>query len=216
MPASPLSSGAFYQRWLGPVLANDEGLDAEQLSRTALTALGQASLRRRWPGVSTVLDGLAGDLQRRDLRLEQVLFGCRFPNPVGLAAGFDKNGVAAGLWDRFGFGFAEVGTVTWHGQPGNPRPRLFRLAAEQAALNRMGFNNDGAQALLNTLQRQKLDPPGNRPAVLGINVGKSKITPLEQAPEDYAASLELLAPLADYAVINVSSPNTPGLRDLQD
>ena len=216
MPATSLSSGAFYQRWLGPVLANDEGLDAEQLSRTALTALGQASLRRRWPGVSSVLDGLAGNLQRRDLRLEQVLFGCRFPNPVGLAAGFDKNGVAAGIWDRFGFGFSEVGTVTWHGQPGNPRPRLFRLAEEQAALNRMGFNNDGAQALLKTLQRQKLEPPGRRPAVLGINVGKSKITPLEQAPDDYASSLELLAPLADYAVINVSSPNTPGLRELQD
>ena len=216
MPATSLSSGAFYQRWLGPVLANDEGLDAEQLSLTALMALGQASLRRRWPGVSSVLDGLAGDLQRRDLRLEQVLFGCRFPNPVGLAAGFDKNGVAAGIWDCFGFGFSEVGTVTWHGQPGNPRPRLFRLAEEQAALNRMGFNNDGAQALLKTLQRQKLEPPGRRPAVLGINVGKSKITPLEQAPDDYASSLELLAPLADYAVINVSSPNTPGLRDLQD
>ena len=216
MPATSLSSGAFYQRWLGPVLANDEGLDAEQLTRTALTALGQASLRRRWPVVSSVLDGLAGDLQRRDLRLEQVLFGCRFSNPVGLAAGFDKNGVAAGIWDRFGFGFTEVGTVTWHGQPGNPRPRLFRLAEEQAALNRMGFNNDGAQALLKTLQRQKLEPPGRRPAVLGINVGKSKITSLEQAPDDYASSLELLAPLADYAVINVSSPNTPGLRDLQD
>ena len=216
MPATSLSSGAFYQRWLGPVLANDEGLDAEQLTRTALTALGQASLRRRWPVVSSVLDGLAGDLQRRDLRLEQVLFGCRFSNPVGLAAGFDKNGVAAGIWGRFGFGFTEVGTVTWHGQPGNPRPRLFRLAEEQAALNRMGFNNDGAQALLKTLQRQKLEPPGRRPAVLGINVGKSKITPLEQAPDDYASSLELLSPLADYAVINVSSPNTPGLRDLQD
>ena len=141
----PLGSGAFYQRWLGPLLARDEGLDAEQLSQVALTALGQASLRRRWPGVSSVLDGVAADLQRRDLRLEQVLFGCRFPNPVGLAAGFDKNGVAAGIWDRFGFGFAEVGTVTWYGQPGNPKPRLFRLADEQAALNRMGFNNDGAQ-----------------------------------------------------------------------
>ena len=216
MPPTPLSSGAFYQRWLGPVLANDDGLDAEQMSRAALTALAQASQRRRWPMVATVLDGLARDLQRRDLRLEQVLFGCRFANPVGLAAGFDKNGVAAGIWDRFGFGFAEVGTVTWHGQPGNPRPRLFRLAEEQAALNRMGFNNDGAQALLKTLERQRLDPPGRRPAVLGINVGKSKITPLEQAPEDYAASLELLAPIADYAVINVSSPNTPGLRELQD
>ena len=216
MPPTPLSSGAFYQRWLGPVLANDDGLDAEQMSRAALTALAQASQRRRWPVVATVLDGLARDLQRRDLRLEQVLFGCRFINPVGLAAGFDKNGVAAGIWDRFGFGFAEVGTVTWHGQPGNPRPRLFRLAEEQAALNRMGFNNDGAQALLKTLDRQRLDPPGRRPAVLGINVGKSKITPLAQAPEDYAASLELLAPFADYAVVNVSSPNTPGLRELQD
>ena len=214
--AGLLSSGAFYSRWLGPVLARDEGVDAEQMSRLALTALGQASLRRRWPGVSSVLEGVSGELQRRDLRLEQVLFGCRFSNPVGLAAGFDKNGVAAGIWDCFGFGFAEVGTVTWHGQPGNPKPRLFRLAAEQAALNRMGFNNDGAQALLKTLERQRLDPPGRRPAVLGINVGKSKITALEQAPDDYASTLELLAPLADYAVINVSSPNTPGLRELQD
>jgi len=215
-PAGSLSTSDFYRRWLGPVLSRDEGLDAEQLSRTALTALGQASLRRSWPGISTVLNGVAAELQRRDLRLEQVLFGCRFSNPVGLAAGFDKNGVAAGIWDRFGFGFAELGTVTWHGQPGNPRPRLFRLAAEQAALNRMGFNNDGANTLLKTLERQQLLPPGKRPAVLGINFGKSKVTPLEQAADDYAASLEVLAPLADYAVINVSSPNTPGLRDLQD
>jgi dihydroorotate dehydrogenase len=214
--AEPFSTGSFYRRWLGPVLARDEGLDAEQLSRSALLALGQASLRRQWPGVSTVLQGVAGELNRRDLRLEQVLFGCRFANPVGLAAGFDKNGVAAGVWDRFGFGFAEVGTVTWHGQPGNPRPRLFRLAAERAALNRMGFNNDGAEAMRRTLERQALPPPGQRPAVLGINLGKSKVTSLEQAPDDYASSLELLAPLADYAVINVSSPNTPGLRELQD
>jgi dihydroorotate dehydrogenase len=133
-----------------------------------------------------------------------------------LAAGFDKNGVAAGIWHLFGFGFAELGTITWHAQPGNPRPRLFRLAAERAALNRMGFNNQGAQACRRLLERQVLPPPGQRPAVLGINLGKSKITSLEQAPDDYASSLELLAPLADYAVINVSSPNTPGLRDLQD
>ena len=214
--AGSLTSGAFYRRWLGPVLSRDEGMDAEQLSRAALSALAQASLRRSWPGVSTVLKGLATELNRRDLRLEQVLFGCRFSNPVGLAAGFDKNGVAAGIWDRFGFGFAELGTVTWHGQPGNPRPRLFRLAEEQAALNRMGFNNDGAEALLRTLQRQRLASPGKRPAVLGINFGKSRITALEQAADDYASSLELLSPMADYAVINVSSPNTPGLRDLQD
>ncbi len=209
-------SGGFYSRWLGPLLSQDEGMDAEQMSRSALTALGQASLRRRWPGVSTVLNGLASELQRRDLRLEQVLFGCRFANPVGLAAGFDKNGVAAAIWNCFGFGFAEIGTVTWHGQPGNPRPRLFRLAEEQAALNRMGFNNDGAEQLQRTLKRQNLDPTGKRPAVLGINFGKSKVTALEQAADDYASSLELLAPMADYAVINVSSPNTPGLRELQD
>jgi dihydroorotate dehydrogenase len=209
-------SAALYRRWLGPLLSQDEGADAEQLSRLTLAALGMASLRRDWPLVSGSLAGLAAELQRRDLRLGQTLFGCRFANPVGLAAGFDKNGVAAGLWHLFGFGFAELGTVTWHPQPGNPRPRLFRLAPERAALNRMGFNNDGAQAVKRTLERQRLPLPGQRPAVLGINLGKSRITELEQAPDDYAASLELLAPLADYAVINVSSPNTPGLRDLQD
>ena len=211
-----LSTAGFYRRWLGPQLARDQGVDAEQLSQTALRALAQVSLRRRWPGISSVLEGVSTELQRQDLRLEQVLFGCRFSNPVGLAAGFDKNGVAAGVWDCFGFGFAEVGTVTWHGQPGNPKPRLFRLAAERAALNRMGFNNNGAEAMQRTLERQALPAPGHRPVVLGINFGKSKLTPLEQAPDDYAASLECLAPWADYAVINVSSPNTPGLRDLQD
>ncbi|MCH2566801.1 MAG: quinone-dependent dihydroorotate dehydrogenase [Prochlorococcus sp. ALOHA_A2.0_51] len=215
-PAKVYSTGGLYRRWLGPILANDQGLDPEQLTQAALSALSQTSLRRDWPGVSAVLAAIALDLQRHDLRLEQVLFGCRFRNPVGLAAGFDKNGVAASIWDRFGFGFAELGTVTWHGQTGNPRPRLFRLAAEQAALNRMGFNNNGAEVMRRTLEKQALPSPGQRPAVLGLNLGKSRITPLEQAPDDYALSLELLAPLADYAVINVSSPNTPGLRDLQD
>ena len=211
-----LGTGALYQRFVGPLLSRDEGADAEQLSQLTLQALGQASLRRHWPLVSGSLAGLAAELERRDLRLEQTLFGCRFRNPVGLAAGFDKNAVAAGIWHQFGFGFAEVGTITWHAQPGNPKPRLFRLAAERAALNRMGFNNSGAQAARRTLERQALPPVGQRPAVLGINLGKSKITPLEQAPDDYASSLELLAPLADYAVINVSSPNPPGLRELQD
>ena len=215
-PAGTTNTGALYQRLLGPLLSRDEGADAEQLSQLTLTALGQASLRRTWPIVSGALAGLAAELQHPDPRLEQSLFGCRFANPVGLAAGFDKNGVAAAIWHLFGFGFAEVGTVTWHGQPGNPRPRLFRLAAERAALNRMGFNNDGAQVLRRTLERQQLPPPGRRPAVLGINLGKSKLTSLELAPDDYASSLELLSPLADYAVINVSSPNTPGLRELQE
>ncbi|MEB3319378.1 MAG: quinone-dependent dihydroorotate dehydrogenase [Cyanobium sp.] len=210
------STTALYGRLLGPLLSQDEGADAEQLSRLALAALAQASLRRDWPIVQGLLAGVAAELRRVDPRLEQSLFGCRFANPVGLAAGFDKNGVAAGLWHHLGFGFAELGTITWQAQTGNPRPRLFRLAAERAALNRMGFNNQGAQACRRLLERQRLHPPGARPAVLGINLGKSKLTPLEQAPDDYAASLELLAPLADYAVINVSSPNTPGLRDLQD
>ena len=211
-----LGTGALYQRFVGPLLSRDEGADAEQLSQLTLQALGQASLRRHWPLVSGSLAGLSAELEVRDLRLEQTLFGCRFRNPVGLAAGFDKNAVAAGIWHLFGFGFAEVGTITWHAQPGNPKPRLFRLAAERAALNRMGFNNSGALAARRTLERQSLPPVGQRPAVLGINLGKSKVTPLEQAPDDYASSLELLAPLADYAVINVSSPNTPGLRELQD
>jgi len=209
-------TGALYRRYVGPLLQRDDGADAEQLSRITLSTLGQVALRRHWPLVDTSLAGLAGELQRRDPRLEQTLFGCRFSNPVGLAAGFDKNGVAAALWHLFGFGFAELGTVTWQRQPGNPRPRLFRLAAERAALNRMGFNNDGAQGVRRKLERQQLPPPGQRPAVLGINLGKSKLTSLEQAPDDYASSLELLAPLADYAVVNVSSPNTPGLRDLQE
>ncbi|MEB3184750.1 MAG: quinone-dependent dihydroorotate dehydrogenase [Cyanobacteriota bacterium] len=209
-------TGALYSRFVGPLLASDDGADAEQLSQLTLTALGQASLRRDWPLVSGALAGLAAELQRPDRRLEQTLFGCRFANPVGLAAGFDKNAVAAGIWHLFGFGFAELGTITWQAQPGNPRPRLFRLARERAALNRMGFNNAGAQAARRVLERQRLAPPGQRPAVLGINLGKSKLTSLELAPDDYASSLELLAPLADYAVVNVSSPNTPGLRELQE
>ena len=205
-----------YRRFVGPLLQRDDGADAEALSRLALTSLGQASLRRRWPLVSGALAAMEEQLGRRDPRLEQTLFGCRFANPVGLAAGFDKNGVAAAIWETFGFGFAELGTVTWHPQAGNPRPRLFRLAEERAALNRMGFNNEGARAVRRLLERQGLPPPGQRPAVLGINLGKSRVVPLEQAADDYAASLETLAPLADYAVVNVSSPNTPGLRDLQE
>ena len=210
MPQEPSTSGgqvgtgALYARFVEPLLRRDDGADAEQLSRLTLLALGQASLRRRWPLVSGSLAGLGAELQRRDPRLEQTLFGCRFANPVGLAAGFDKNGVAAAIWHLFGFGFAELGTITWQPQPGNPRPRLFRLAEERAALNRMGFNNDGARGVRRTLERQDLLPPGQRPAVLGINLGKSKAVSLEMAPDDYAASLELLAPLADYAVVNVS------------
>lgn len=210
------ASEAIYQRLLGPLLRQDEGLDAELLSRLTLSSLEQLALRRRWPGLQQLLAGLEAELEHRDPRLEQTLFGCRFANPLGLAAGFDKDGVAAAIWHCFGFGFAELGTVTAQAQPGNPRPRLFRLAAEKAALNRMGFNNQGAAAMRRTLERQQLPPPGQRPAVLGLNFGKSRLTPLDRAADDYATSLSLLAPLADYAVVNVSSPNTPGLRDLQE
>jgi dihydroorotate dehydrogenase len=219
-PSSPsparATTGALYRRFVGPLLSTDGGADAEQLSSITLGLLGETALRRDWPLVRDSLRGLAGELQRRDPRLQQTLFGCRFANPVGLAAGFDKNGVAAALWDCFGFGFAELGTVTWEPQAGNPRPRLFRLAEERAALNRMGFNNQGARAVRRILERQKLPPPGQRPAVLGLNLGKSRTASLELAPDDYASSLEWLAPLADYAVVNVSSPNTPGLRELQE
>ncbi len=214
--AKLLSIGKLYTHFLGSTIAKDEGVDAEQLTHVALQVMGHISRYRNWPGTSLILSKLANDLQRQNLKLEQKLFGCLFSNPVGLAAGFDKNGVAAGIWDRFGFGFAELGTVTWHAQAGNPRPRLFRLAQEQAALNRMGFNNNGAEIMRRTLVRQKLQRPGQRPAIIGLNFGKSKITAIEQAQDDYALSLEMLAPLADYAVINVSSPNTPGLRDLQN
>jgi dihydroorotate dehydrogenase len=138
------------------------------------------------------------------------LFGVDFPNRVGLAAGMDKNGVALGAWPALGFGFVEVGTVTAHAQPGNDKPRLFRLPDQQAVINRMGFNNLGALALAQRLQGWQ------RTAPLGISLGKSKVTPLDEAVSDYRASYDLLAPYADYIAVNVSSPNTPGLRELQD
>ncbi len=208
--------GKVYKQLLDPLLAKDDGIDAEQLTHCVLNILGQISLHRTWPGIQYLLKNVAMDLQLQDNRLEQNLFGCQFKNPIGLAAGLDKNGVAAGIWDVFGFGFAELGTVTMHAQEGNPRPRLFRLAAEQAALNRMGFNNNGATIMKKTLEKQNLLKPGERPTIIGLNLGKSKKTPLEEAPKDYASSLTALSHLADYAVINVSSPNTPGLRELQN
>jgi dihydroorotate dehydrogenase len=140
----------------------------------------------------------------------------KFPNPLGLAAGFDKNGVGASLWHNFGFGFAELGTVTYHPQPGNPPPRLFRLPLDQAALNRMGFNNSGAVAMAARLTEAKQHLIHPIPIPIGINLGKSKITSLELAAQDYLESFQLLKDLGDYFVVNVSSPNTPGLRSLQD
>ena len=204
-----------YNILLGKLLSQDEGIDAEILTNSALSVVKLASLNRNLPIISNIILKSTSDLQRNNSNLNQIIFNTQFKNPLGLAAGFDKNGVGAGLWNYFGFGFAELGTITWHAQRGNPKPRLFRIAKEKAALNRMGFNNLGAKHFLKTLEQQQIPSPGNRPCVLGMNLGKSKITPLDEAHIDYSLSLKLLAPISDYAVINVSSPNTPGLRSLQ-
>ena len=145
-----------------------------------------------------------------DPRLEREVSGIRFPNPVGLAGGFDKDGVAVQALAALGFGFIEAGTVTLRPQPGNPRPRLFRLPASRAVINRMGFNNGGAEALAERLQ--KLWPPA---VPVGVSLGKNKTTPEEQAADDYCQALRLVHPHLDYFAVNVSSPNTPGLRNLQ-
>jgi len=141
--------------------------------------------------------------------LASTVFGVRFPGPLGLAAGFDKDGMGLRTWGALGFGYAEVGTVTAHPQPGNPAPRLFRLPADRALLNRMGFNNRGAGALAIQLAHHRPGVP------IGVNIGKTKTTPAADAVTDYRASARLVGPLASYLVVNVSSPNTPGLRDLQ-
>ena len=163
-------------------------------------------------GVTTV--ALARRLLRRllgpsDPVLASTVFGVRFPGPLGLAAGFDKDGMGLLTWGALGFGYAEVGTVTAHRQPGNPSPRLFRLPADRALLNRMGFNNQGAGALAIRLARHQPQVP------IGVNIGKTKTTPAADVVTDYRASARLVALLASYVVVNVSSPNTPGLRDLQ-
>jgi len=141
------------------------------------------------------------------LKIER--FGLSFPNPVGLAAGFDKNGVALQPLAALGFSHIEAGTVTYHAQPGNPRPRLFRLSEDQALINRAGFNNEGAAAFARRVEHHRPD------CVLGVSIGKSKITPLADATADYLASFELVYNVADYIAVNVSSPNTPQLRELQ-
>jgi dihydroorotate dehydrogenase len=151
---------------------------------------------------------------RPDSRLARTVFGVRFPNPVGLAAGFDKSAIALPAWEKLGFGFVEAGTITAAAQPGNPRPRVFRFPTQHALINRMGFNNDGAPAVASRLAQ--LRDSGHWPAIpIGLNIGKTKVTPIEQAAADYLSSFEKLFPFADYFVLNVSSPNTPGLRALQ-
>jgi dihydroorotate dehydrogenase len=148
-------------------------------------------------------------LSPADPVLASTVFGVRFAGPLGLAAGFDKDGMGVHTWGALGFGYAEVGTVTARPQPGNPAPRMFRLADDRALLNRMGFNNLGTGALAARLARRRPDVP------IGVNIGKTKTTPAAAAVDDYRDSARLVGPLASYLVVNVSSPNTPGLRDLQ-
>ncbi|MBD2604186.1 quinone-dependent dihydroorotate dehydrogenase [Scytonema hofmannii FACHB-248] len=202
-----------YQVAIRPLLFNLLKADPEQLHSTTIRSLKWLSQTSNNPPASWINHRLQQSLCLEDARLEQNLFGLNFPNPLGLAAGFDKDGVAAPIWSSLGFGFAELGTVTYHPQPGNPRPRLFRLPLDKAALNRMGFNNSGAAVmakLLSESQQSLISIP------IGINLGKSKVTPLEEAACDYLNSFRLLKDCGDYFVVNVSSPNTPGLRSLQD
>jgi dihydroorotate dehydrogenase len=196
--------GWLYQHAVKPALFRLDPEHAHELGVDALALLGR---------VRPLCAALAR-VHRLDPALHRPVeaFGLKFPNAVGLAAGFDKNGRAWPAAAALGFGHVEIGTVTFHAQPGNPRPRAFRYPAEQAVINRMGFNNEGAAALAARLA--KLSGPRSIP--LGINLGKSKVTSLDQATEDYLGSFRLLADHADYVVVNVSSPNTPGLRELQD
>lgn len=177
-------------------------LDAELAHELALHWL---ALLGRTP---SLLRLLFGSPPRRPVRLWDL----DFPNPVGLAAGMDKNAVALRAWEALGFGFIEAGTITARPQPGNPRPRLFRYPQLHALVNRMGFNNEGCDAIARRLEKAA---PSHRGIPLGLNLGKSKITPLEAAAADYLASYRRLYDFGDYFVINVSSPNTPGLRTLQ-
>lgn len=180
-----------YEKLLRPLLFR---LDPEATHNFALWAISHGLIRGR------VLD---------DPRLRFTACGLDFPNPLGLAAGVDKNGVAVNRWTGMGFGSAEIGTVTARPQPGNVRPRLFRYPAERAVINRMGFNNHGARDLALAMAHRRRAIP------VGVNLGKSKVTPLPEAPTDYLFSYRHVAKFADYVVVNVSSPNTPGLRDLQ-
>jgi dihydroorotate dehydrogenase len=192
-----MTGGSLYKSLLRPALFS---LDPERVHHLAIAALRGLPWLPWHP--------------RPDPRLAREVFGVRFPSPIGLAAGFDKNALVLPAWEKLGFGFVEAGTITAAAQPGNPRPRIFRLPAQQALINRMGFNNDGAEAVATRLARLKASAWPCVP--VGLNIGKTKVTPLEEAAADYLFSFEKLFPFADYFVLNVSSPNTPGLRALQD
>jgi dihydroorotate dehydrogenase len=193
----------WYEQLVRPILFR---MDAETAHHAALRFLEAAP---KIPGALAFLRRFAPPPRPR------MLFGLQFRNPIGLAAGFDKNGIAIPAWDALGFGFVEIGTVTARPQPGNPRPRIFRYPSQEALINRLGFNNDGADVVGQRLER--LRASRLRPSIpIGLNIGKSKVTPLEEAAQDYLYSFRRLHAVADYVALNVSSPNTPGLRSLQE
>lgn len=182
-------------------------LSAEKAHHLTLTGLKNL---QRIPGALQAVQSFYGPAAPE---LATTVFGRTIPSPVGMAAGFDKDAQVIDALGAFGFGFVEVGTITGQPQPGNPSPRLFRLPQDQAIVNRMGFNNSGAQRAARALALRA--QRGTSGPMLGINIGKTKVVPADKAVVDYTASTSLLAPYADYLVVNVSSPNTPGLRDLQ-
>jgi len=195
---------SFYRHVLRPALFTQQ---AEDIHNRTMRALNFASRHE------FVCDAMRSFLGAPTLPVD--LFGLKFPNPVGLAAGMDKTAEAVPAWEAMGFGFTELGAATWHAQPGNPQPRVFRAITEEAIVNRMGFNNPGAEAIAEKLAEWRAAKRWpNHP--VGINLGKSKVTPLEKAAEDYANSFRVLRPHLDFFVVNVSSPNTPNLRQLQD
>lgn len=193
-----------HRRLLRPVLFR---LDPERAHTLAIHSMaGLAHL----PPVGALVERR---LRVSDPRLGQELFGLRFPNPVGLAAGFDKQAHAVPAWANLGFGFAEVGTITALAQPGNPKPRIFRLPQDKALINRLGFNSEGSEAVARRLGTWEEGGRAHR-IPLGVNIGKSKLA--EDAANDYVTTFARVAQYADYIAVNVSSPNTPGLRDLQE
>jgi dihydroorotate dehydrogenase len=193
---------AAYERFLKPILFS---IDPEKVHEIAIVALAKIS-RVQW---------LLNVIRRPDNeRPGKEVFGLHFANPVGLAAGFDKNGMALPFWEALGFGFMEIGTITALGQVGNPRPRIFRIPEMEALINRLGFNNQGVEKIATRLEELRRSHWPKVP--VGLNIGKSKIVPLEEAAADYLRSFQRLRGLGDYFVLNVSSPNTPDLRKLQE
>lgn len=200
--------GTGYRAVLRPALFSYRGGDPEAIHDRMIAVLARVGAR---PRLVHLLRWLHGRPQH-----PTTVAGIRFPGRVGLAAGMDKDGRAVAAWQAFGFGFAEIGTVTALAQPGNEKPRVFRLRASTALINRMGFNNPGAKAMADRLHDMGIARGNLRVGIpLGISLGKTKLVPLELATQDYITSLRMLAPYADYIAVNVSSPNTPGLRTLQ-